>query len=188
MKLKRNRADTTEDDASIVARVKNGDEKAIEFVYKECCRLVSYIVYKNGGTRDEAKDLYQDVVLVFWQKARSGNLTLTSKISSFVYAIARNLWLKELERKKKVYTEKETSEPIDIHRTEREKIITDCISQLDKKCRKIITYHYYAEMSSQQLADKLKFANSNSAKTQKCNCQKKLSSLLKAQYSRNDFF
>lgn len=176
-------------DSAIMERIKNGDEKALEFVYKKSFRIVAHMIIKNGGTNEDSKDFCQNAVLIFWQKARSGDLMLTSKITTYVYAVARNLWLKEIDRKKKFsFIEKDSGEFMDVHKNEREKIIADCLSQLDEKCRKILMYHYYDEMSAQQIADKLKLANSNSAKTQKYKCQQKLISLLKAQYSESDFF
>jgi len=176
-------------DSVIMERIQRGDEKALEFVYKKCFRLVAHMIGKNGGTYEDSKDVCQNAVLVFWQKARSGDLTLTSKITTFVYAVARNLWLKEIDRRKKYsLIEKDSGEPMDVHKNEREKIVADCLSQLGEKCRKILMYHYYDELSPQQIADKLKLANSNSAKTQKYKCQQKLIGLLKSQYSESDFF
>ena len=176
------------DETSILHHIKKGDERMLELVYKKYYRLIIRMVSNKGGTEEEAKDVYQNAVIIFWQKARSGNLKLTSKMSTFIYAIAQNLWLKELDRKKRLsYTEKDYGELVDMEIAEREKIIAHCLSQLDVKCRKILMYHYFDEMSTREIAMKLKMANSNSAKTQKYKCKEKLAGLVKTQYSKSDF-
>jgi hypothetical protein len=48
-------------------------------------------------------------------------------------------------------------------------------------------YYYFEEMSMQDIADKLGFANTDTAKTVKYKCNKKLDELIKTQYSERDF-
>jgi DNA-directed RNA polymerase specialized sigma24 family protein len=81
----------------IFERIKGGDEKALELIYKKYYRMMTKLVITNSGTEDEARDVYQDALVVFWQKARSGNLVMTSKMSTYIYSICQNLWRKELE-------------------------------------------------------------------------------------------
>ncbi|HEY5824108.1 MAG TPA: hypothetical protein VIT44_07080 [Cyclobacteriaceae bacterium] len=88
------------DEKEIFERIQNGDEKALEFIYKKYYRMMTKMVITNSGTEDEARDIYQDALIVFWQKARSGKLVMTSKISTYVYSICQNLWRKELDRKR----------------------------------------------------------------------------------------
>ena len=89
------------------------------------------MVITNSGTEEEARDVYQDALVVFWQKARSGNLVLTSKMSTYIYSICQNLWRKELDRKKRLSNEeKDMGEMPDQDSPEREKIIAQCLDQL----------------------------------------------------------
>ena len=43
-------------------------------------------------------------------------------------------------------------------------------------------------MNMQEIAEKLKFANTDTAKTKKYKCKKKLDELIKNRYSTEDFF
>jgi RNA polymerase sigma factor (sigma-70 family) len=169
-------------------RICKGDEKALELLYKKYYRMMTKLVISNSGTEEEARDVYQDALIVFWQKARSGNLVLTSKMSTFIYSICLNLWRKELDRKKRLSNEeKDTSVVMDTETAEREKIIAKCIDQLGDTCKKVLMYYYFEEMSMQDIADKLGFANTDTAKTKKYKCKKKLDELVKTQYSEKDF-
>jgi DNA-directed RNA polymerase specialized sigma24 family protein len=51
----------------------------------------------------------------------------------------------------------------------------------------VLMYYYFDEMSMQEIADKLGFANTDTAKTKKYKCKQKLDELIKAQYSELDF-
>lgn len=172
----------------IFERICKGDEKALEFLYQKYYRMMTKMVITNSGTEDEARDVYQDALIVFWQKATSGNLVLTSKMSTYIYSICQNLWRKELDRKKRLSNEeKDASVTMDIDGPEREKILAKCIDQLGETCKKVLMYYYFEEMSMQDIAEKLGFANTDTAKTKKYKCKKKLDELVKAQYSEQDF-
>jgi RNA polymerase sigma factor (sigma-70 family) len=176
------------DEKETFERICKGDEKALESLYKKYYRMMTKLVISNSGTEEEARDVYQDALIVFWQKATSGNLVLTSKMSTFIYSICQNLWRKELDRKKRLSNEeKDSSVMIDTETAEREKIVARCIEQLGDTCKKVLTYYYFEEMSMQDIADKLGFANTDTAKTKKYKCKKKLDELIKAQYSEQDF-
>lgn len=176
------------DEAELFSRIQKGDEKALEIIYQKYYRMMTKLVVTNSGTEDEARDVYQDALVVFWQKARSSNFVLTSKMSTYIYSICQNLWRKELDRKKRLSNEeKDAAESIDMEKPEREKIIAKCLDQLGETCRKVLMYYYFDEMSMQEIADKLGFANTDTAKTKKYKCKQKLDELVKAQYSEQDF-
>lgn len=146
------------------------------------------LVLNNNGTEDEAKDIYQDAILIFWQKAKNPEFQLTSKISTFIYSICQNLWRKELERKSRLSGEiKEESEVLDFDRQERIKIINQAIQSMGDTCRKVLTHYYFDNMSMSDIAKKMGFANADTAKTKKYKCKKELDALIKSKYKATDF-
>ncbi len=175
-------------DNEILERIKLGDEAVLDHLYKKNYKMMTKMVMNNNGNEDEAKDIYQEALIVFWQKAASGNLTLSSKISTFIYSICQNLWRKELERKSRFSMEEKDSEDVyDADRQERIDIINNCISQLGETCRKILSYYYFDNLSMFDIAEKLGFANADTAKTKKYKCKKELDELIKSKYKASDF-
>ena len=79
-------------DHEILDRIKRGEERVLDYLYKKYFRMMAKIILGNSGTEDDAKDIYQEALIVFWQKASSGNLVLTSKISTYLYSICLNQW------------------------------------------------------------------------------------------------
>lgn len=176
-------------DSEILKRISQGDERILDHLYKKHYRMMTNIVLSKNGTEDEAKDVYQEALLAFWQKAVRGELVLTSKISTYLYSICLNQWRKELDRKNRLSSEEVDGEYFQKHEEkERLKIVQDCIAQLGDVCKKVLTYYYFDGMNMQDIAKKMKFANTDTAKTKKYKCKKKLDSLIKARYSTEDFF
>lgn len=174
-------------DREILERVSRGDEEALDYLYKKHFKMMTRIVLSNNGTMDEAKDVYQEALLAFWQKVMSGKLVLTSKISTYLYSICLNLWRKELDRKSRQFEKTDDVTYQDFEKKERIKIINECINQLGDACRRILTYYYFDGMSMSEIAKKLNFANTDTAKTKKYKCKKKLDEVVKSKYSSDDF-
>jgi RNA polymerase sigma factor (sigma-70 family) len=175
-------------DSEIIAKISQGDEKALEYLYRKYFSMMKRSILKNNGSEDEAKDIFQDALIVFWQKVTSGNLVLSSKISTYLYSICQNLWRKELDRKKRLSNEEKDEEVFPKNdEEERLKIVTDCINQLGDTCKKILTYHYFDGLPMSEIADKLGFSNTDTAKTKKYKCKQRLYELIRSKYSKSDF-
>jgi RNA polymerase sigma factor (sigma-70 family) len=175
-------------DSETLQRIRKGDETALEYLYKEHYRMMLRLVTKNSGTEEEAQDIYQDALIVFWQKVQKPDFQLTSKISTFLYGICQNLWRKELERKSRLSREEKDGQVInEMDKEERVKIINICLSKLGETCRKVLSYYYFDGMSMQEIAEILGFANADTAKTKKYKCKKELDEIVKTLYKPSDF-
>ncbi len=176
-------------DSDVLERISRGDERALDDLYRKYYKMMTGIIIKNNGTEEEAKDIYQDALIVFWQKVISNQLVLTSKISTYLYSVCLNLWRKELDRKSRETNDDQDFDfaYFDEDTKEREAIIRECINQLGDTCKKILMYYYFDDMSMQDIAEKLGFSSVDTAKTKKYKCKKRLDSLVRAKYSASDF-
>ncbi|TAE44053.1 MAG: sigma-70 family RNA polymerase sigma factor, partial [Cytophagales bacterium] len=103
-------------------------------------------------------------------------------------SVCQNLWRKELERKSKLSHEtKDSIEFNNFDQQERNNIIHQAINSLGDTCRKVLTLYYFDNLSMQEIAEKLGFANSDTAKTKKYKCKKELDDLIKSKYKASDF-
>jgi RNA polymerase sigma factor (sigma-70 family) len=175
-------------DEEILDKIKSGDESALDYLYRKHYKMMTRLVENNNGSEDEAKDIFQEALIVFWQKAVSSKLILSSKISTYLYSICQNLWRKELDRKTRLSDEeKDTADSYDPDQKERISIINECINELGETCKTLLTLYYFDEMSMNDIADKLGFANADTAKTKKYKCKKELDNLIKSRYKASDF-
>src|SRR6478752_10482798 len=140
-------------DEEIISKIKRGDESALDFLYRKNYRMMVKMIIKNNGSEEEAKDVYQESLIVFWQKAQTEEFVLTSKISTYLYSICQNLWRKELERKSRLTNEEsDASEIFDMDKKERIEAINNCINDLGETCKKILTYYYFDKLSMTDIA------------------------------------
>lgn len=175
-------------DEKVLELIKAGNEKALEFLYRKNYRMVVKMIMKNSGTEDEAKDVFQDALIVFWEKVKSNNLVLTSKISTYLYSVSQNLWRKELDRKARNSGDMvERPTHIEWEKQERIQVIQNCLKSMGETCRKILMLYYFDKMSMQDLAREMGFANADTAKTKKYKCKNELDRLIKANYKSTDF-
>ncbi|MCS6820465.1 MAG: sigma-70 family RNA polymerase sigma factor [Microscillaceae bacterium] len=175
-------------DSELLKRIQLGDETALDYIYKKNYRMMVRLITKNSGNEEEAKDIFQEALIIFWQKATKPDFVLTAKISTFIYSICQNLWRKELERKARLTDE--IPEGLDyntLEQKERMAIINKCINNLGETCRKVLSYYYFDGLSMQEIAERLGFANADTAKTKKYKCKKELDELVKSKYKATDF-
>lgn len=175
-------------DDEILQKIKAGDESALDYLYKQHYKMMLRLVLKNNGTEQEALDIFQDALIVFWQKAIKNDFELTSKISTYLFSVCQNLWRKELSRKNKFKeSDKEESESNQFENEEMVKIIHACINELGESCRQILSFYYFDGMSMDQIAKKMGLANSDTAKTKRYKCKKRLDDLIRSRYTASDF-
>lgn len=175
-------------DDEVITRIKQGDESALDYLYQKNYKMMVNMIIKNSGSQEEAEDIYQEALILFWRKITSGNLVLTSKISTYLYSVCQNLWRKELERKSRLSNEeKEEIETNDYDAREQIKIIHQSIGELGEVCRQILTLYYFDGLSMDIIAQRLGFSNADSVKTKKYKCKKELDEKIKAKFSVNDF-
>jgi RNA polymerase sigma factor (sigma-70 family) len=176
-------------DFEIVELIKKGDEQALEHLYRKHYRMMARLITRNRGSEDDAKDVFQDALIILWEKVRLGKFELSSKLSTYLYSVCQNLWHKELNRKQRhVSQEHDVAEVQDNDRQERIAIVNKCLQQLKPDCRQILMYYYFDQLPMTEIAEKMEFANADSAKTKKYKCKQELDKLIKSQYSSSDLF
>lgn len=89
------------EEQEIVRAIKLGlpdKSRLMETIMNASSPTIRAMVYSLGGGEELAKDIIQDTFIAFLDHIHAGTLKLESKISTFVYAIARNLTLSALRK------------------------------------------------------------------------------------------
>lgn len=85
----------------LVCGITNEDNDVIRYIYKNSYRPVRHLVKRNSGSEEDARDIFQDSLVVLYRKLKAGSLKLSCSVSTFIYSVARLLWLKELKTRGK---------------------------------------------------------------------------------------
>ena len=83
-------------DSEIILGILNDSKEILNRLYLTYFPMVLQLVLNNNGNEDDAKDVFQEAVIVLYNKVKSGNFELNSKLKTFIYSVCRRLWLKRL--------------------------------------------------------------------------------------------
>jgi RNA polymerase sigma factor (sigma-70 family) len=83
-------------DQEILGGIRVGDSRVLGRLYQQHYPRIAQMIRTNSGTEDDARDIFQDAVMVLYSKAQDSGFQLTSSLFTFLFAVSRNLWLKKL--------------------------------------------------------------------------------------------
>jgi len=167
------------------------DKKAIETIYKENYNMVQSLIINNNGSIHEAKDIFQEAMIVLFEKARSGSFELNCQIKTYVFSVCRRLWLKRLQQLNRFVGEMDSlgeivpvEEDIDEHEKKDEEFLMmeKAVGNLGEPCKSLIEAFYIQKKSMQTIASQFGYTNADNAKNQKYKCLMRLKKLFFAQY------
>ncbi|MES3019186.1 MAG: sigma-70 family RNA polymerase sigma factor, partial [Bacteroidota bacterium] len=126
---------------------------------------------------------FQESVIVLYNKVKSGNFELNSKLKTFLYSVCRRLWLKRLNaQSRNVRNIEDFSDIIPVEddmekHEEKDRqfaMMEHALKQLGEPCKTIIEDYYLQNRSMQEISEKFGYTNSDNAKTQKYKCLQRL--------------
>lgn len=161
-------------DDIIIDHIREGREhKAFKALYKELPK-VSALIRKNSGSSDDAKDIFQEGLIVLHSKLQDPELKLSASVSTYLYSICRNLWRNELRKKGKESTLSFEPEDDDINEqleTEsRFQSAEKALRSLGDKCWEILKRFYLKKEDLATIASAVHLKGAGAVKTRKYKC------------------
>lgn len=172
-----------ESDRKTLTGIASGDAGALKALYRDYFPMVLHMVVQNSGTAEEAKDVFQEAVIVLYDRISQGKFELNSKLKTYLYAVCRRLWLKQLggyERTFQDVTHYEETIPVEddlaVHEEKDQQmaLMELALNQLGEPCRSIIQEFYVMGRSMQEICEKFGYTNADNAKNQKYKCLQRL--------------
>lgn len=185
---------TLEEELILLKGLARNDRASVETIYSHNYNLVQALVVNNNGTADDAKDIFQEAMMVLYDKARSGTFELNCQIRTYLYSVARRLWLKKLNQSNRFLADfDDTSEKqvlVDEDVVEHEakdseyEMMYHSINSLGEPCKSLLESFYFKDKSMQEIAEDFGYTNAENAKTQKYKCLMRLKKLFFSQYKK----
>ncbi len=169
------------------------DTTSIETLYKENFGMIQAFIIQNNGTYDDARDVFQDAMVVLYEKSKDPNFQLTSQIKTYLYSVCRRLWLKRLQQSSKFVAPVDgLSEvvPVEEEIGLKEKLDSDfelmdsAMKSLGEPCKSLLEAYYINKKHMTEIAEDFGYTNADNAKTQKYKCLVRLKKLFFAQYKQ----
>ena len=153
----------------------------IRQLYRDFLPLARSIVERNSGNQQDAEDVFQDGLIILYEKILIDPAFLKCSLKTYFYAVCKNIWMQRLDRKwRLLYQDTFVNEPTEEYdplaftipeeRLEKKRIYQEHFLNLPEDCQTIIKM-YLAQIPFKEIALKMKFKTEAYAKTRKYLCK-----------------
>jgi RNA polymerase sigma factor (sigma-70 family) len=172
-----------------------GERMAAETIYRQHFNLIQALIINNNGASDDAKDIFQEAMIVLYEKVRSGGFELNCQIKTFLYSVSRRLWLKRLQQQSRYASPGDSMEELvavdddlDAHeqRNAEYEMMERAMNHLGEPCKSLLEAFYLQKQRMQEIAASFGYTNAENAKTQKYKCLMRLKKIFFADYKNGN--
>lgn len=172
-------------DQEIFTGIARQDNRTFQFLYQEYQGKILGMVQKNNGNAEDALDVFQEGIIGLWTNIEKGKFQLqdSAKISTYLFALCRNIWISKLRKRKVLFsiderTQGEIAEEVDEmeEQYDRIKTLEDRFRQLGDSCQQLLKLFYYQKVALKVIAQTLSITE-KTAKNNKYRCMQKLRAL-----------
>lgn len=149
--------------------------------------MLGYIK-RHGGNENDAKDTFQESLMVIFKLIQSEQLDIKTDFGSFLNGIAKRIWLNKI-RQDSIHSRFVTSsnpETFEDHPSDVElegemelNLIRKHIVKLGEECRKVLMMSAEG-ISNEEIAEKMGYKSEKIVRTKKYKCKEALIQLIKS--------
>ena len=169
------------------------DRMAAETIYRDNYNMVQSLVINNNGSTDDARDIFQEAMIVLYEKAKSGSFELNCQLKTYLYSVCRRLWLKRLQQMNRFINNGDNhSETVSVDDDLEEhgkkdadfEMMEKSFGMIGEPCKGLLDAYYLQRKNMQEIADTFGYTNAANAKTQKYKCLMRLKKIFFSQYKK----
>jgi RNA polymerase sigma factor (sigma-70 family) len=176
-------------DEEIIAGLRKRDNRVLQYIYKNSFMPVKQLILHNAGSENDAEDVFQETLIVIFKKLRDESaFKLESAFTTYLYSIARLLWLKHLRMVKKIEIDPlnrdleeriEFEEPLPVEDKDlRMAIYQRTLLKIPEDCQKILQLTAQ-DLSSSEIAQQLGFRSEGYVRKRRHFCKEYLVNKIK---------
>ncbi len=177
-------------DSELVDNLRTGKRmnESIKTLYRSHFDSLSWYVMNNSGSRQDAEDVFQEVVVSFIDLVKKDKFRGDSTVKTFLYSLNRHTWLNELKRRGRALAREEKFErgqdrvELDsqhqIADREGKEEIARLVGELGETCRKILLLFYYENLSMKEILEATDYENEQVVRNKKYKCLKQLEQMI----------
>ena len=173
-------------DQQYIAYISKGESSGLNTIYQTFFPNISRFIQSNGGSVDDAKDVFQDAIVVIYTKSQQADFQLTSKFSTLLMGVCRNLWGNVLQKKSRSgviktdlskYKDNTDIQSL-IENEEISKLFWDSFQKLGADCQKVLQL-FFEKKKMTEIQQIMGFGSLSYTKKRKFSCKEKLVDLVK---------
>jgi RNA polymerase sigma factor (sigma-70 family) len=172
-------------DEQIQKGILRNDRLVLQFIYKQFFYKVTAFVRSNNGDDDDARDVFQEAVIIIYRKLKEDKNALENRpFQLYLFSVCRFLWLKQLEKRKAESDKITNSIPYMedlydedffdlVHKNERYSLYQKHFRTLSSDCQKIMQL-FFDKVPLKQIAQVMGYKSEKYAKKRKYKCKELL--------------
>ena len=157
-------------------------------LYKKAFPGVARYVARLGGSFDEAKDVFQDALVIYYERCIAKKVEPDNP-AAYLMGTAKNLWLKGYQQNNK-FTSLDLvgALPEEEHEQPSDRKLLRFLQTAGKKCMDLLKSFYYDEQPLNEIAEACGYSGVRSATVQKYKCLEKVRETIKQKALTYDDF
>lgn len=152
--------------------------------------MVQALILNNNGTAEDAKDIFQEAMVVLYEKVTGGVFELNCQLKTYLYSVSRRLWLRRLQQSARYLLSDTATEYVSVEEeTEVHQqrdlefgLMEKALNNLGEPCRSLLEAFYIRKQGMQEIAAAFGYTNADNAKNQKYKCLVRLKKIFFTQY------
>lgn len=177
-------------DVEMVSNLRSGRniDETIKAIYRDHFQGLSWFVMNNSGNRQDAEDVFQEVVVNFIDMIQKDKFRGESSIKTLLFSMNRFIWLNELKKRgrtseRELKYEKEQDKNVKdvssyIAERETKATILNLVESLGETCKKILLLFYYENLSMKEILENLDYENEQVVRNKKYKCLKQMEKMI----------
>lgn len=183
------------DEKALLEGLAVSERNAVETLYRENYNMVQALIINNNGSADDARDIFQEAMIVLYEKVKTGSFELNCQIKTFIYSVSRRLWLKRLQQQNRYSTPGDSMDEVvavdeDLEEHEQRNAEFDmmekAINSLGEPCKSLLEAYYLQKQNMQVIAASFGYTNADNAKNQKYKCLMRLKKIFFTHYKNGN--
>ena len=168
-------------------------EKFFEEMYESAFPAVAAFVNEMRGSYQDAKDIFQDALIIYFEKLSEDRLTVNVTPERYILGIAKHLWLRKFkdDRKKLPLDNFEMALyiPEDFYPNVSSSRVLQFLEAAGNKCLDLLRAFYFEKIPLKSIASRFGYGSEHSAAVQKYKCLEKIrESINERSITYEDFF
>ena len=167
---------------AIISGIRNHNSEIFEFVYEAYFPMIEGYVVHHQGSQEQAQDVFQEAMIIVYNKIKSGKLELSCKFGTYLYAVCKNTWLQE-RKKYKLHAEKLKQQPLVVNdpgpledpllKKHLNDLFNKHFSELSEDCQKILSM-FFNDFTLEDIRASMNYKDLHHAADRKYRCKKSL--------------
>ncbi len=177
---------TSADTSQLITGIRSSDPATIKHIYQQYYAAILHLVETNQGTKDDAQDVFQEGLMVLFQKTRNPEFSLSNSFLTYFYAVCRNIWSNKLRRNsRQEVTLVDTITPMEaiddalpLVESEAYFLYRKMFLRLGADCQKVLRL-FLRKVRMEKIMEMMGYGSVSYAKKRKFICKEKLVAMIK---------